>query len=78
MCLTPFAAVAGWRVTSAFHNPSASSQAPEITFLQADVPLLIVVSERKITSEWPTIRELKQRRGVAVAGASVDIAMFDS
>jgi len=24
-------------------------------FLQADFPLLIVVSERKITSEWPTI-----------------------
>jgi hypothetical protein len=33
-------------------------------FLQADFPLLIVVSERKITSEWPTIRADQLRRNI--------------
>jgi len=36
-------------------NPSRTDPQRKDHFFQADFPLLVVVSERKITAEWPTI-----------------------
>jgi len=56
MCIAKaLSAVRGWRVISASGNPSKIDAKRGDHFRYADFALLIAVSERQITSVWPTI-----------------------
>jgi len=45
-------------------SPDKRASIQDFVSSLADFPLLIVVSERKITSEWPTIRADQLRRNI--------------